>query len=122
MTQLTPFVLLPETHSDERGDCVVYGSLPFVVVRQFNLESVPDENVKRGKHHHKSCWQSIQAVSGRASLITERDGTIRFWDLCPGKQIVVPPGWNVTLHRFTSNCVVSVLCSEPYSPDEVIAN
>jgi dTDP-4-dehydrorhamnose 3,5-epimerase-like enzyme len=119
MTILQPYELRPQSRTDPRGTCTYLDPLPFLAQRYFYLSECP-RNAIRGDHQHKSCWQALHCVTGRATLQTT--GVVnRVWDLCRESIVVVPPFYGIRLLNFSEGCVVCVLASEPYSLNEFVS-
>ncbi len=114
------------THKDSRGSLTLidrdtaYASLPFVPKRCFWIHSVSN-NVTRGEHAHRTCWELVVPVYGSFSLGLH-DG-FHTKDVVadnPCRGIVIPPMVWCRLWNFSPGAVCLVLASEDYDKDGYI--
>jgi dTDP-4-dehydrorhamnose 3,5-epimerase-like enzyme len=108
------------TLKDYRGSLISLEGLkniPFEIKRIFYIFGVPYD-VMRGGHAHKKCHQVFVAVSGTVSIWVNEVSCyhLNFPDL----GLHVPPGHTVLMGHFSPNCVLLVLASEPYDPNDYI--
>lgn len=94
--------------------------LPFVARRYFLVFDVPGAEV-RGEHAHRSCHQFLVAVQGRLNVIAD-DGEHRqefaLDDRATG--LYLPPLVWAVQYKYSADCVLLVLASEPYDEEDYI--
>ena len=109
--------------ADLRGDLNVLEFeklLPFPVKRIFYTYNVGSREV-RGEHAHKKCEQFLLAVKGSLKVIVD-DGKVReeYSLESPSVGLHLPAGcWGIQ-YRHSADCVLLVLASMPYVPDDYI--
>jgi hypothetical protein len=110
-------------HDDMRGFLMVteFGKdLPFQPKRCFFVYDVPSQNV-RGEHAHHCCEQFMIAVHGELSVVVD-DGFLRKEVQLdrPSIGLFMPAGiWGVQ-YKFSSDAVLAVFASHPYSSDDYV--
>jgi UDP-2-acetamido-3-amino-2,3-dideoxy-glucuronate N-acetyltransferase len=94
--------------------------LPFLPKRYFIITGVPSKEV-RGEHAHKECHQLLVSINGSVSCLVD-DGTNRAeYSLdTPEKALHIPPMIWGTQYKYSSDCVLLVLASHEYDPDDYI--
>lgn len=108
---------------DERGwlTALEEGSdLPFSVRRVYTIYGTLP-NVSRGFHAHHDLEQIAICVAGRCTFLVD-DGRSRaeFVLDSPNKGLYIgSPVWR-EMHHFSLDCVLVVLASRPYDPDDYI--
>lgn len=111
--------------TDMRGDLSVIdwqSGFPFEVRRVFYTYRIPSHQV-RGEHAHKRCHQFLICVSGSLRVIAD-DGQHReeFVLDTPKVGLYLPPlTWGVQ-YKHSEDCVLLVLASHAYEPDDYIRN
>jgi dTDP-4-dehydrorhamnose 3,5-epimerase-like enzyme len=108
---------------DERGNLVAIEShidIPFDIKRVYYIYNTP-ESTSRGFHAHKELHQFLVCVSGACKILMD-DGLQK-------QEIVLNSGseglfmdrmiWH-EMHDLTSDCVLLVLCNEPYYESDYI--
>ena len=96
--------------------------VPFDVKRVFWVAGVPSSDVHRGAHAHAALQQVLFAVSGQCLIDLETpDGVRETVELSQGCDALFLDGpvWR-TMHAFTTDCVLMVLCDRDYASDRVI--
>lgn len=104
-------------HADERGHLIAleFGrGLPFELRRAFYVYGVPG-GAQRGGHCHKRCHEVLIALSGS---VTVRAGGRYYTLKDPDRGLYLPPGVRSTQADFSPGCILLVLASEPYDPDD----
>jgi UDP-2-acetamido-3-amino-2,3-dideoxy-glucuronate N-acetyltransferase len=108
---------------DLRGSLVageLENGLPFVPQRYFFVFDVPGEDV-RGEHAHRACHQFLVAVTGRVHVIVD-DGEHRQEFALDDNRVglyMPPMVWGIQ-YRYSEDCRLMVLASDPYDPDDYI--
>jgi hypothetical protein len=96
--------------------------LPFAVKRVFWVSGVPTPLTERGSHAHRELRQVLFAASGRCQLDLEdtagRKAAILLEAGGDGLYLEGPV-WR-TMHGFSSDCSLIVLCDREYSLDHVV--
>lgn len=110
-------------HDDTRGKLLAIefiDQLPFKPKRFFCVHGVPSKYV-RGEHAHKICKQFLICLSGSLHVILD-DGNEREEVILSNsdKGLLVPEGIWMTQYNHTSDSVLAVFASEPYSADDYI--
>lgn len=96
--------------------------LPFAVQRVFWLFGVPGEEVRRGDHAHAELRQVLVCVRGRCRIDLEaRNGERETVELAEGGPglLLDGPVWR-TMHHFSADAALMVLCDRTYAEDRVI--
>jgi len=121
----TPTFLELGIAEDNRGrlEFAEYPSqLPFLPQRVFVISDVPNGSI-RGEHAHSSTSQVLICTAGSLSA-NFFDGTsdVKF-ELSPSTGwLLVPPMNFGRLTNFSEDCVLVVIASEAYRPDEYISD
>lgn len=108
---------------DLRGT-LTYGEydqhLPFVPHRYFIIFDVPSKEV-RGEHAHQSLHQLLICVKGSCSVALD-DGFNRDKVVLdsPVKALYIPPMVWASQYKYSKDCVLCVLASDRYDPDDYI--
>jgi len=112
------------TISDLRGDLIARqasdGGLPFVPQRIFVIRDVPSMKI-RGEHAHRECKQLLTCLCGSLKVVVD-DGQNRqdFLLNSPELALYLPPMvWGMQ-YNCSADCVLLVLASHPYDPDDYI--
>jgi UDP-2-acetamido-3-amino-2,3-dideoxy-glucuronate N-acetyltransferase len=94
--------------------------IPFEVQRYFLVFDVPSAET-RGEHAHRECHQFLICVSGQISVVAD-DGRHRQEILLnrPSLGLYIPPMVWATQYRYSSDAVLMVLASHPYSSEDYI--
>ena len=94
--------------------------LPFVPKRYFIISGVPSKEV-RGEHAHKQCHQLLVSLNGTVSCLVD-DGTNRaeYALDTPEKALYIPPMIWGTQYKYSTDCVLLVLASHEYDPNDYI--
>lgn len=109
---------------DYRGRLTVteFLDLPFMPQRLFTVDCVA-YNRARGGHAHRECSQIIYASAGTVSCaLDDGDNAYQIVLQDPGTAVFLPPGIWALLFGFTSNAVLTVLASHPYSSADYITD
>lgn len=109
------------TNKDERGDLTVIEKLlPFEIKRVFFIHHIPDD-IYRGRHGHKKNEIGMVCVNGSCEvLIRSKNEECVFLLDNPSKLLYLrPQDWH-EMNRFKGNCILLVLASEYYDPDDYI--
>ena len=94
----------------------------FNTKRLFLISNVPTSE-NRGNHAHKNCEQFILLINGHC-LIEINDGLkIEIFDLNSSEYgLLIPKMHWVEMSKFSIDCKVLVLASEPYEESDYIRN
>lgn len=106
-----------DVRDDERGKLVPLEcnhNLPFDLHRAFYIYHVPASGT-RGGHAHKRCHQVLVAVHGSLDVVV---GATPYHLGNPARGLYIPPGLRIDMHNFTKECVLLVLASEYYDPND----
>ncbi len=111
-----------KSSTDSRGSLVAIEDsiLPFKIKRVFHIYGTK-ENVIRGKHRHKKTMQAMICLNG-SCLVRNHDGRKEESFILddPTKCLVLmPEDWHL-MENFTNDCVIEVLASEYYDPNDYI--
>jgi len=116
--------LLPLTLADDmRGSLAAIdfsSQLPFAPQRFFTVYGVPNSEV-RGEHSHRTCHQFIVCMSGSVSILVD-DGlsrTVVKLSSCEFGLYMPPLVWS-SQYKYSSDAMIGVFASEPYSSEEYI--
>jgi dTDP-4-dehydrorhamnose 3,5-epimerase-like enzyme len=109
-------------HEDNRGKLISLEeamNVPFRIKRVFFIYDIPPLT-ERGGHAHKTCHQLFLAIKGSCNI--ELNGRHRslYHLYNPKTGLYVPPGIQVKMSGFSMVCVLMVLASEPYDPNDYI--
>ena len=108
-----------KTFSDHRGSLTVIEKvLPFEIKRVYYIYNATTE---RGGHRHKKTWQALVAVSGSCQVYVHngKEENTFLLDTPDKCLILAPEDWH-TIDNFTKDCVLLVLASEYYDPNDYI--
>jgi len=112
------FIQLP-TFSDSRGNLTIIEKvLPFEIKRVYYIYKASS---KRGGHRHKKTWQALVSVAGSCEIYVHNGKEEKTYLLdSPDKCLVLAPeDWH-TMDKFSKDCVLLVLASEYFDPDDYI--
>lgn len=114
----------PAYFRDDSGTLGVLdeSTVPFVVRRVFWLFGVPGEEVRRGDHAHAALRQVLACVRGSCLIDLEApQGECETVELAEGGAglLLDGPVWR-TMHHFSTDAALMVLCDRPYDEDHVI--
>lgn len=110
---------------DERGSLVAIEEnkdIPFNIKRVYYVFNTK-KDVPRGFHAHKNLEQVLITVSGSCKIKID-DGKIQevFELNKPNKGLFIGNNLWREMYDFSENCILLVLASEPYCPNEYIRN
>lgn len=108
------------THTDSRGNLTVIEKvIPFDIKRIFYIYGV--DNSIRGGHRHKKTIQAAVSLQGRCRIFTDNKIEQNNFILdSPSICLILnPEDWHY-MDCFTSNCILMVLASEYYTPEDYI--
>ena len=108
---------------DDRGDIVIFENgvnLAFDVRRVYLIRDVPPGK-ERGHHAHRRLKQVLVALNGSVSIeLSDHSGVVCHELNSPNKGLYLyGPVWRV-LKNFSSDCVLMVLASEEFDPEDYI--
>jgi dTDP-4-dehydrorhamnose 3,5-epimerase-like enzyme len=111
-----------ESYIDERGSLTVIEKiLPFEIKRVFYIYKV--NNSIRGNHRHKKTVQAAISIQG-SCIISNQSGINYPVDEIlmdtPSKCIILYPEDYHWMDNFSDDCILMVLASELYDPDDYI--
>lgn len=109
-----------KTFTDNRGNLTVIEKvIPFDIKRIFYIYGV--DNSLRGGHRHHKTKQVAIAIQGSCKIICQ-DGKQEslFFLNQPHKCLILKPEDYHTMSNFSSDCILMVLASEYYTPDDYI--
>ena len=109
-------------HSDHRGVLGVlnFEDVPFKPQRIFWMAEIP-EGETRGHHAHRTCEQFLIVFSGKVTARIELPSGLAFtYQLIAGETVHLATHQWLVLSNFSSDCVLTVLASEPYNEEEYI--
>ena len=116
------YILDLQTHIDDRGNlCVIDDrQIPFKIKRIFHIYNTK-ENIIRGKHRHKKTIQALICLNGSCKIYNhdgkkEEEFFLNSPDQC---LILEPKDWH-SMHDFKDNCILQVLASEYFDPNDYI--
>jgi UDP-2-acetamido-3-amino-2,3-dideoxy-glucuronate N-acetyltransferase len=94
--------------------------LPFAPKRYFIISDVPTKEV-RGEHAHKTCHQLLVSLHGTVACVVD-DGVHRTEYILdtPEKALYIPPMIWATQYKYSKDCVLLVLASHEYDPEDYI--
>ena len=110
------------TFKDLNGSLTFYQRselFPFAISRVFIVNAC--QGSVRGAHAHKICTQLLICTSGIVKVICRDSINSRSFILkTPSESLLIPPGiWAEQIYISTSNSM-TVLCDQPYDPDDYI--
>lgn len=119
---INPLIQLPQ-FVDERGVLVaVHGEndIPFVIRRVFYIYNV-DLGAHRGIHAHKTSKEVLICLKGQCSAVLD-DGKCRQTYILndPTHGLFIDHSIWVEIHQFSADCLLMVLASTNYDPDDHI--
>lgn len=122
MTANTALISL-QVHGDDRGSLIALENglnLPFDVKRVYYIYGTK-EGVSRDFHAHKKLKQLLIAVSGRATIKCEYNGSQKEYTLNRPDEGLLIEGlvWR-EMHAFSNDCVLLVLADEYYNENDYI--
>lgn len=92
------------------GGCHV----PFAIKRVFYVYDVPG-GATRGAHAHKTCTEVLIPVAGSFDIHLSNGMEERIYHMSKSDRgLIVPPGFWLSCHDYTTGTVCLVLCSELY--------
>lgn len=111
-----------KSFTDERGSLIALEdrALPFKIKRVFYIYDTK-ENVSRGKHRHKATIQAMICLNGSCSVYNNNGNEEETFILdSPNKCLILEQkDWH-SMTNFSDSCVIQVLASEYYNPDDYI--
>lgn len=111
-----------KSFTDERGSLIALEdrALPFKIKRVFYIYGTK-ENVVRGKHRHKATIQAMICLNGSCSVYNNNGKEEETFILdSPNKCLILEPqDWH-SMTNFSDSCVIQVLASEYYDPEDYI--
>lgn len=122
---MRPKLVRPGNHADSRGE-LKFGEfpaeLPFIPQRVFVISEVPIDSV-RGEHAHSTTSQILICVSGSVTAAFQSSAGDTSFELSSSSEwLFVPPMNFGKLTKFSSDCALVVLASEPYNASEYISD
>lgn len=108
---------------DERGLLAVIESnttIPFEIKRTFYIYNT-EPNVRRGFHAHYKTRQALVSVNGNCKI--HLDNTLRENEIvldAPNKILLLEPNDWHEMYDFSPDCVLLVLASHYYDPEDYI--
>lgn len=110
-------------HGNDEGNLIAlepFKDIPFEIKRVYYIYGTP-RNTIRGKHAHKKLEQVIICVSGSCDFVFDNGKTRETITLdSPNKGVYIKNNIWREFTNFSSDCVVIVLASEPYSESDYI--
>lgn len=106
---------------DEKGSLtsVSNNEIPYEIKRIFTI-TVGSQNLQRGGHAHKKCWQTIVPIHGPMLITIENISMQSQIIVSPGEGLVVPP-FNWILLSFTEDKHSAIiLASDHYDKSDYI--
>lgn len=94
--------------------------LPFIPQRFFVIFDVPSKEV-RGEHAHKECHQLLISLKGTVNCVV--DNGVDRAEYClesPETALHIPPMVWGTQYKYSEDCVLLVLASHTYDPEDYI--
>lgn len=112
-------------HCDDKGSLISVESnqdLPFTVKRVYFIYGVPNEDIVRAGHAHKKNHEALIAVHGECLVILHRNGApvAEYLLHKPNQCLLVEAGEWITVQKFSKDCVLMVMASEHYDPEDYI--
>ena len=110
------------TFVDDRGKLtVIEGVLPADVKRVFYIYDV--EDCVRGGHRHKTTIQVAVAIQGSCTIWNVAGPTAQAESFAmdsPSRAVLLQPWDFHWMQDFSRDCILMVLASEPFDPDDYI--
>lgn len=98
------------------GGCHV----PFSIKRVFYVYDVPG-GATRGAHAHKECTEVLIPVSGSFDIHLSNGQEERIYHMKQSNRgLLVPPGFWLSCHDYTTGAVCLVLCSDLFDEEDYI--
>ncbi len=111
-----------KTFADTRGNLTVIEKIiPFEIKRIFYIYGV--DNSIRGRHRHKKTIQAAISIKGKCRITSKRGKGIpdeKFILDTPSKCLILEPEDFHWMDNFSSDCILMVLASEHFDPDDYI--
>jgi dTDP-4-dehydrorhamnose 3,5-epimerase-like enzyme len=113
-----------DVHADNRGKLVSLEgerNVPFHIGRVFYIFDIPPL-AKRGGHAHRYCHQLLVAIRGSCEVVVSYLDFYKdlYYLTDPSHGLYIPPGVVVKIESFTQLCILMVLASEPYDPNDYV--
>lgn len=109
--------------SDDRGNLMVFEknmNCPFEIKRAFFMYSM-DKNAIRGCHANRNSQFLLVAVHGDCKVTVQHQNDVKTFILdTPSKGLFIDTMVWKEIFDFSDNCVLLVLSSENYNPNEYI--
>ena len=115
---MSTIIKLP-TFSDHRGCLtVIEKKLPFEIKRVYYIYHA---TAGRGGHRHKKTYQALVSVAGSCEVYVHNGKEETTYLLQNPDQCLIlnPEDWH-TMDRFSPDCILLVLASEYFDPDDYI--
>ncbi len=110
------------TYTDLRGNLTVIEKIiPFDIKRIFYIYGV--DNSARGYHRHKKTRQAAITIQGKCRIVNKSgpDKPVEEYELdSPSKCLILEPEDYHWMDNFTSDCILMVLASEYFDPNDYI--
>ena len=109
-----------KTFTDKRGNLTVIEKvIPFDIKRIFYIYGV-DESI-RGHHRHKKTIQAAVSLQGTCRICVDNNIEKKEYILSSPENCLIlnPEDWHY-MDSFSPDCILMVLSSEFYSPDDYI--
>ena len=101
---------------------IEFAGLPFVPHRFFWLSAIEGDAI-RADHAHRTCHQMLVCLAGSLTVtIATVANEVAVHTMSVGSTIHLRPLHWLKLSTFSSDAVLGVLASEPYSQDEYITD
>lgn len=116
---MAKLITLPN-FTDARGSLTAIDKiLPFDIKRVYFIYN---SNQKRGGHKHKITQQALLCPSGSCEIFIEngKEGEYHLLDHPSKCLLLAPEDWH-TMDKFSPDCVLLVLASEHFDPNDYIA-
>jgi dTDP-4-dehydrorhamnose 3,5-epimerase-like enzyme len=119
---IDPLIQLPQ-FVDKRGALVVAyeeKDISFIIRRVFYIYNI-DPDARRGVHAHRTTQQFLICLKGQCSVVLD-DGLHQQTYILndPVHGLSVDHSIWVEIHSFSAECLLMVLCSTTYDPDDYI--
>jgi UDP-2-acetamido-3-amino-2,3-dideoxy-glucuronate N-acetyltransferase len=94
--------------------------IPFLPKRYFIVCDVPSKFV-RGEHAHINCHQLLVSLKGSVTCVVDDGKTRAEYVLdSPEKSLYIPPMVWATQYKYSKDCILLVLASHEYDPEDYI--
>ncbi|EOU9921904.1 WxcM-like domain-containing protein, partial [Escherichia coli] len=108
---------------DERGSLISFESnknIPFEIKRVYYIYATR-EKISRGFHAHKKLKQVVVAVHGSCDFCVDNGLVRNTYHLnSPSQALLIDSLCWREMHNFSEDCVLMVLASDYYDPDDYI--